>query len=238
LTQVDAPALLAAAQAGDLEAFEELQLQLEPPIRRFVRRLIGSNYAEDDIVQDVFIALYYNMHRINPVANVRPYLYRMARNRCYDELRRHGRIQELSLDEEPVQLWVSFTNASESQNLPDEAAHWLLLHMEVREAIDQLPEAQRQAMILYAEEELSYAEIAEAMGTSIGTIKSRIFHAKKNLRGRLRPETLAALDAEFAPTPPPSFQSGRGAIINSPSPQAERRREGPGMGEIADFRKR
>ena len=197
MPQLTEAELLTEAQNGDLEAFEELQRRLEPPVRRFVARLMRSNYAEDDIVQDVFISLYYKMDRIQPVENVRPYVFRMARNRCYDDMRRNGRDPSLSLDDEPVNMWVSFTKSDEF-GAPDELTHWLLLHLEVRDAMDQLPEAQRQALILYAEEGMAYAEIADVMETSVGTIKSRIHHAKKNLRGLLRPGTLDALDFEFS----------------------------------------
>lgn len=187
--------LLIAAQDGDLEAFEQLQKQLQPPIRRFVQRLISNDDMADDIVQEVFISLYWHMGRIQPPENLRPYLFRMARNRCYDELRRNGRNPSVPLEDEPTNhLWVSFTEPAAK---PDDVTYWLLLHLEVREAIDRLPDLQRQALILYAEENLSYAEIAEVMETNIGTIKSRLFHAKKTLRGLLRPETLAALAQEF-----------------------------------------
>lgn len=196
--------LLERAREGDYEAFGELQAELEPPIRRFVRRLIGYHHAEDDIVQTVFIALFRNMHRIDPIENLRPYVYRMARNRCYDELRSQGRFQKVSLDDEPAELWVSFTAAQDEQPHSEDVAHWLLLHLEVREAMDRLPELQRQTLILYSEEEMSYAEIAEAMNCSIGTVKSRLFYAKKTLRQLLRPETVKALDLEFETDKPPT----------------------------------
>ena len=64
--------------------------------------------------------------------------------------------------------------------------------------MERLPELQRQALILFSEEGLSYNEIAEAMDTSIGTVKSRLFHAKQGLRRLLRPDTLQALDVEFS----------------------------------------
>src|SRR5688572_6688752 len=161
-----------------MEAFEGLQAQLEPPIRRFVRRLMGSSADEDDIVQDTFISLYMNMNKIQPIENLRPYVFRIARNRCYDEMRGWGRREEMSLDDEPVHYYVSYTQA-DSVSRPDELAHWLLLQLEVQDAMDQLPDLQRQALILYSEENLSYAEIAEVMETNVGTIKSRIFHAKQ-----------------------------------------------------------
>ena len=193
--------LLIEACNGDMDSYEELQLLLAPPIQRFVARLVNDPYIEDDIVQDVFIKFYQHMHRIDPVSHLRPYIFRIARNRCYDELRRKGRYDEVSLDDEPVQVRVSFTQAH-TQPQPDDITHWLLLHLEVREAIDQLPESQRQALILYSEENMSYAEIAEIMEVSIGTVKSRIYYAKKNLRQYLRPETIDVLEMEFAPSLP------------------------------------
>lgn len=193
----DEAQLLREAQRGDLDAFEAIQRELEPPIRRFVQRLMQrQDTLIDDLVQDVFISFYLNMQRIDPPENLRPYIFRMARNRCYDEMRRHGRTEQVSLDDEPMQMWVSFSN-SHPADKPDEITHWLLLYAEVQDAMDNLPEAQRTALLLYAEEGFSYAEIATATDSSLGTVKSRIFHAKKALRGMLHPETLAALEWEF-----------------------------------------
>lgn len=201
----DSPALdpvivewLILAQMGDPQGFDALQSVYQGQIRAFVRRLIGDGEVED-VVQEVFLALYKNLHKIDPPEKLRPFLYRVARNRCYDELRRWGRgsgAEDLPLDEDPVLEWVSY-QADTSQR-PEDAAHWLLLHLEVQQAMLKLPEAQRQALILYADQGLSYAEIAEVMETSIGTVKSRIYYAKKGLRQHLRPEVLGVLDAEFA----------------------------------------
>jgi RNA polymerase sigma-70 factor (ECF subfamily) len=193
LEPVEEHELLRQAQCGDYDAYEALYASLEPSIRRFVFRLIGSTQEAEDVVQDTLIALFTNMNRIDPVENLRPYVFRIARNRSYDVLRRQGRYDQVSLDEEPVALRVSFHEAADS-TLPEDAAHWLLLYLEVQEAMESLPEAQRQALILYSEEGLSYAEIAEVMDVSVGTIKSRIHHAKRTLRGLLDPETLAALE--------------------------------------------
>lgn len=197
LMQADENDLLRCAQAGDEEAFGVILLKMDPQLRRFIRRLIGTNDAEDDIVQDVFIALYRNLGSIDPDKGLRPYLYRMVRNRSYDELRKLGRYRVYSLDAEPADAYASLEALPDGGEEPEEVAHWLMIQLEVREAMDRLPENQRQALILFAEEGLSYAEIAEAMNTSIGTIKSRLFHAKQNLRRLVRPEVLQALDAEF-----------------------------------------
>src|SRR5258708_21978600 len=103
--------LLQQAQDGDADAFAQLEMRLESSIRRFIRRLIGLSDAEDDIVQNVFISLYYNIQRIDPVENLRPYLFRMVRNRCYDELRSQRRYEVLSLDDEADGARLSFTTA-------------------------------------------------------------------------------------------------------------------------------
>lgn len=214
--------LLQQARQGDMAAYEALQHLLEPPIRRYVRRMIDHPDSEDDIVQDVFIAFYRHLANVNPPEKVRAYVYRIARNRCYDELRQWRRDQDmdaLSLDDEPTHLWVSFTEAH-VQPRPDDVTHWLLLHLEVREAMEALPEVQRQALMLYAEEGMSHAEIADIMGCSPGTVKSRVYYAKRNLRGLLRPETLDVLDAEFNDEPPPIGATHPNRSDNDPLPDA------------------
>jgi RNA polymerase sigma-70 factor (ECF subfamily) len=188
--------LLRLAQVGDEEAFGIIMFKMEEPLRRFVRRLIGGSDAEDDIVQDVFVALYRKLALVDVERGLKPYLYRMARNRAYDELRKQGRYQVYSLDAEPTETYASFETLADDGEQPEEVAHWLLIQLEVREAMERLPENQRQALILFAEEGLSYGEIADIMKTSIGTIKSRLFHAKKNLRGLVRPEILETLTTE------------------------------------------
>jgi RNA polymerase sigma-70 factor, ECF subfamily len=186
--------LITRAQAGDDGAFGEIQLLLEPQIGRFVRRLVGDSDTAD-IVQDVFLALYKNLDSVHPPEKLRPFLYRVARNRCYDELRRRGRFDQVTLDDEPMAEWVSWEFAEAIP--PEDLTHWLMLNLEVQEAMQQLPEVQRQALILYSEEEMTYTEIAEIMNTSVGTAKSRVHYARKALRKMLRPEILEILDSEF-----------------------------------------
>lgn len=187
--------LLRLARDGDFDAYEELHRRLEPAVGRFIRRLIGDGPEAEDALQDTFLSFYMHMRNIEPVEKLRPYLFRIARNRCYDSLRRQGRYEQLSLDDEPVGMRVSF--AVQERNQPEDAAHWMLLYLEVQQAMDHLPELQRQALILYAEEDFSYAEIAEAMEVSVGTVKSRLYHAKAKLRGLLPVETLTALGVEM-----------------------------------------
>ena len=188
--------LFEQAKAGNRTAFDRLQEIFDASVRRFVRRLVGISEAEDDIVQDAFLALYMNLERLESSEHLRPFLFRVVRNRCYDTLRRQGRFQFVPIDASSEGSAVNPSFLTDRRKQPDEQLHWRLLHSEVQKAINRLPEIQRQAIILYCEENLTYAQIAEAMATDIGTVKSRIFHGRKNLRNLLTPEILEALGIE------------------------------------------
>lgn len=195
-------ALLKKAQQGDREAFEQLHLRLEPPIRRFIRRLIGHAEDCDDLVQETFLSLYLNLHRINPLSQLRAYTYQIARNACYSRLRKLRRRDEISIegDEESANgPRLSFDLRDTLNVPPEDVAHWLLLKLEVDEAMDRLPAAQREVLLLYCEAELTYAEIAQTLDISLGTVKSRIFHAKRTLRGLVRPHVLLAIQTDEQP---------------------------------------
>lgn len=211
LQQLDESDLLRALQAGDDDAFVLIMQRLENPLRRYVRRLIGDTDAGDDIMQDVFFTLYRKCDHVDASRGLRPWLFRVARNRCYDELRRQGRFQSVSLDADDDADGQTFSLA---ETLPDpsapteELAHWLFMQMIVREAMERLPENQRQALILYAEEQMSYAEIAVATNTNPGTVRSRLSHARKTLRRLVPPWVLAALASDPAAAVPPSVAKG------------------------------
>jgi RNA polymerase sigma-70 factor (ECF subfamily) len=191
-------AWLLSAQGGDPAAFESLYLALEPDVSRFVRRLLRDDPSCADIVQETFLTLYIHLADINPPAKLRPYVFRVARNACYDVMRQWGRRPGVSMDDDGAEDRVAF-DLRDDADAPDEVTHWLLLGLEVRQAIDRLPELQRQTLILFCEEDMSHAEIADVMDVSIGTVKSRLFHAKKSLRGLVRPEVLLAIQADSEP---------------------------------------
>jgi RNA polymerase sigma-70 factor (ECF subfamily) len=194
--------LATEARAGSKDAFDALQRSLEPAVRRFVRRLIGPNEAEDDLVREAFLALYVGLPRLRDPERVRPFVFRVARNLAYNELRRQGRFRLVPLDsgdngEGPGGVAAFLRDASPT---PDETLERVTAMAELRQAIDRLPEPQRQALILYAEEEMPYAEVAEVLGTDVNNVKARIHHARRALARRLTPDTLRVLGV--APPPP------------------------------------
>lgn len=179
------------AQAGDYTAFEALYDALYPSVWRFIVRLVGESEA-DDIAQITFIAFYRNLGRIAPPETMRAYLFKIARNRCTDLLRQQGRYETDPLDE--TNLPRARVTFSGTPLAPEDATHWLLLLLDVREAMHQLPELQRQTLLLYAEERLTIPEIAVVMDTQPGTVKSRLHHARKTLKRLLPPGTVAAVE--------------------------------------------
>src|SRR5207249_10788441 len=96
--------------------------------------------AEDDIVQDAFVALFLNRARIDPPENLLPFLFKIVRNRCYDELRRKGRFQIVSLDAGAREGEASPLELLDGRPPPDEQIYWALALAEVRKAIDRRSE--------------------------------------------------------------------------------------------------
>ena len=107
----------------------------------------------------------------------------MTRNRCYDVLRWQNRHETVTFDDLPFD-----PAATGSSAYPEESSAWALLLERARIAIDTLPEPQRQALILYTEENLTLNEIAQIMDVPVGTVKSRLYHARKYLRRLFRME--------------------------------------------------
>jgi RNA polymerase sigma-70 factor, ECF subfamily len=185
--------LLARVRAGETGAFEALRRQLEPLVARFVRRLLRDEGTQEEI--------YFNLARVDPLGRLLPFVYRIARNRCYDDLRRQGRREVLSLEQlsgDPARQHVLTVTGEASVS---ETVHWALVYERVRAAIDRLPELQRQTMILHFEEGLPYPEVAEAMGTDAGTVRSRVHYARKSLARLLPPDLLAGLPQTRAERP-------------------------------------
>ncbi len=187
-----------------INTFERLQAELDPPVRRYIRRLLGvhaDDLAVDDLAQETFIALYRRLTRSGdplPLGDAKPYTYGIARNLCYEELRRIERFG-LALEDDHDQAddayGIGYTVMADSSQSPENAAYWMLLNTEVQAAINKLPSAQRDALLLYCQAEMSYEEIAETLGVNVGTVKSRLHYAKRMLRGLVSAATVEAIES-------------------------------------------
>jgi len=160
-------------QAGDTDAFARLHAKYRESLRGYVARLVSSDEVED-VVQEVWVTVYRRVsHLTNPGA-FRQWVYRIARSKALDALRRERR---RSARLSAAALEASTTE--EGRTMADGAEHG------VEPAMAQLSREHREVLQLRYFEDLPYSEIAAVVGCSIGTIRSRLHHAKSALRSVL-----------------------------------------------------
>jgi RNA polymerase sigma-70 factor (ECF subfamily) len=185
---VPVESLLDRARAGDLLAFNALVEEHQGIVFNVCLRMLGSRQAAEDAAQDAFISAWRNLSSLRGEL-FRPWLLRIAANACRDELRRRARRPSASLE-------GAFEEGMPEPTDPDPAPEASLLGAELRgnieEALLQLPEDQRLAVVLCDIQGLEYEEIAAAMRANIGTVKSRLSRGRAKMRRILlsRPELL------------------------------------------------
>lgn len=162
---------------------DDIERELEklyPEIFRMVSAMIwGSGLDAEDITQDVFLKAYRKASGFNRDSALSTWVYRIAKNTVIDALRKK-KIRSIitgfwSGDEETV---LEPNIADTDENLLEQRE----LQQLVRKSIAELPEIYRTIIVMREIEELPYAQISEINGESEGTLKSRLFHAKKKLR--------------------------------------------------------
>jgi RNA polymerase sigma-70 factor (ECF subfamily) len=182
LTSPSDEVLLERFAAGDRSALEELFRRYRMPAYRVAYRLLGNEPDALDAVQDGFVKVLTNLKSFEKRSSFKTWLLRIVSNAALDLGRQRGRREQV----QPVSL-----------NGDTPALHWNepafgLEQTELRRILDSalgtLPEAQRQTFVLHVDAEMSYREVADAMGTSIGTVMSRLFYARQKLRACLAPQ--------------------------------------------------
>jgi RNA polymerase sigma factor (sigma-70 family) len=156
---------------GNAAAFEVLVSRYQSRLLAFCRHLLGSREDAEDVLQEVFSAAFHAMLADERPINVRPWLYRIARNRSLNHLRR---IQAVGVDSMDVHF--SDNGASTADKVHDREEFRMLMG-----DIQQLPETQRTALVLREMDALSYEQIAEAMETTVPSVKSLLVRARVSL---------------------------------------------------------
>ena len=163
--------LIAYVRRGNNAAFETLVSRYETRLLSFCRHLLGSREDAEDVLQEVFAAAFNAILADDRPINVRPWLYRIARNRSLNHLRR---IQAIGVDSMDVHL--SEHGASTADKVHNREEFRLLVG-----DIQDLPETQRTALLLREMDALSYDQIAEAMETTVPSVKSLLVRARVSL---------------------------------------------------------
>jgi RNA polymerase sigma-70 factor (ECF subfamily) len=170
--------LVRRARAGDREAFEALVRDAFPALVRFTNDLAGRDRGPD-LAQEALLRALRAMGRFRGEAKFRSWLLRIARNAWFNERALLRSKKERSAGETLLEGRAGEERDPTARLQQEE----LLAHVE-RE-LGTLPEEQRTAMLLCDREGMSYKEIAEVMGTPVGTVMSRIHYARSKLRQRL-----------------------------------------------------
>jgi RNA polymerase sigma-70 factor (ECF subfamily) len=178
--------LMLEFQNGGKSAFEALMQNYYSRVLNFIYRFVGSKESAEDLTQEVFLRVYKYGPRYKPKSKFQTWLYTIAKNISLNELRRN-RDFTASVDEpattgnEDVQKQIADPqgSATDQELILKERA------MVIRQAINELPENQRLAVILRRYDNFSYAEIAKTIGVSDKAVKALLSRARINLRRRL-----------------------------------------------------
>ncbi len=181
---MDEPALIKQAQKGDVTAFNRLVLHYQEMAYNVAYRIMGGPQAAEDMTQDAFISAYKSLNKFRG-GSFKSWLMRIVTNRCYDELRKHKRRPQSSLDE------LTEENESpaflrSSNDSPEKHQQRVELAQAIEDCLDGLPDDQRITAVLCDIEGYDYKEIAHITSSTLGTVKSRISRARGKLRDCLQ----------------------------------------------------
>ena len=175
--------------AGDATAWRAVLTTHGPALLAYASRMLGDRTMAEDVVQDALVAVHRSIETFEGRCSVRSWLFRFVHNRAIDELRRRRRVAESSVDD-PEQ---GYFNADGRWNHPCPGADVGIearldartLLKAVREAIDELPHAHREVLLLKEVHGLDTSEICEALDISAGNLRIRLHRARKALRAQV-----------------------------------------------------
>lgn len=180
MTEVSEKKIIEKVLGGDANAFEELVLRYEKTVYNLALRMVGDRDDAFDMTQEAFIKAYGSLSSFRGDSKFSVWIYRITTNVCLDFLRSKSRKQQVSLtvsdDDEDAQLDIPDPKADPEQQLIKKISM-----QSVEEGLKTLPDKQRQILVMRELCGMSYAEIGKALSLEEGTVKSRIFRARKRL---------------------------------------------------------
>lgn len=212
--QAQATRLMTAAKRGDQRAFDELVEALRGRAFTIARSLVGSREEAMDLSQEAFLKTYRARETFRDGDPFLPWFHRILRNTCFSYLRKQKRLKKHSLSAPDSE------NSAGSWDIVDEAAPAPSERLERSERVDafwiamgELSARDREILSLRHFEELAYQEIADALEVPIGTVMSRLFHARRRLRDllakHLEDSTLISLEKQRSGSHAPAADRGR-----------------------------
>ena len=183
-------ALMLRVQRGDEAAFTALVDKYKQPVMNLAYRLLRDATEAEDLAQNVFIQAYKSAARYTASAKFSTWLFTITRNLCLNEIRRRSRHPADSIDA-PVLTDSDDAPARQFEDVKAQPPTQSLLQGELEQKIEQalaeLPEIQRTAILLCRRDELSYEEIAVILDCSLSATKSLIHRGRETLKQKLKP---------------------------------------------------
>ncbi len=173
--------IIAAVLAGNKSEFEKIVIKYQKPIVNFIYKMTNNYQTSLDLSQDVFIKTYESLERFDSKYKFSTWLYRIASNHTIDFFRKK-KITALSIDK-PVQMedGEMEMQIQSSSLTPDDELRGRELGVALDEALSQLNIEYKELIIMRHVNGLSYNEIADTKGIPLGTVKTRIFRARREL---------------------------------------------------------
>jgi RNA polymerase sigma-70 factor, ECF subfamily len=168
--------LVVRAREGSEAALELLIGRFQTRIAGFVYSLVGSDDAIEDICQNIFLKMISGLTKLKNAKSFEPWLFRIARNACTDFIRRK-------------RLWRLVVPFEKEHEQIGAVTHACDPKLEAfRSALEQMPKHQKELIVLLADNDWSYEELAEITGSTVSSVKSRLFRAREFLRRRMLDE--------------------------------------------------
>lgn len=176
VARIEERAAIDACLSGDVSAFDGLVLRHQKAIQRVCYRFTGNTEDAADLTQEVFVKAYRSLPKFRGTSAFSTWLYRIAVNACLSfKASRKNRAEEWDGDHDIVAEGPSAEDSLDSRMNAET----------VRAALETLPEKQRMTVIMKVLEERTHAEVAEILGSNVGTVKANLFFAIRNLRKHL-----------------------------------------------------
>ena len=180
MTQMEEFRVVQAVRNGDIDRFEELVRAYESPIYRLCRRMLGSEQDALDASQEAFFKAYKALDDFRGDSRFSTWLYRLATNVCLDMLRSRPAARELSSEDNDALL-----SRADPSPSPQESLEMAELRSSLEKALRSLEPDFRKVIVLRDVNGLSYEEIATIENLELGTVKSRIYRARRKLADAL-----------------------------------------------------
>src|SRR5438477_2575479 len=179
------PALVKAAKAGDMAAFEELVARHRDKIYARAYTMMRNEEEALDLSQEAWVKGWQRLHQFQGDSSFGTWMTRIVINLCLDQLRKHKRqrtesIEEMSEESGGVERHMPVVTVNPTAGLERGE-----LRQRIDRALGQLSYEHRTVLVLHEFEEMEYKEIAKTMGCSIGTVMSRLFYARRKLAALL-----------------------------------------------------